>query len=75
MLEITKDERRWSTKGGWTIIASKDSIQVFDVDEDPVIESITKESALKKIEDHLESRKGHAAFEILMSALKDPIDA
>tara|TARA_R100000458_G_C8263583_1_gene238876 strand:- start:829 stop:1056 length:228 start_codon:yes stop_codon:yes gene_type:complete len=75
MLEITKDERKWSTKQGWTIIASKESIQVFDVDEDPVIESITKESALKKIEDHLESQKSHAAFEILMSALKDPIDA
>jgi len=75
MLELNANERKWSTKDGWTIIVSEQSVQIFDVDEDPVIEAITKESALKKLEDHLESQKSHAAFEILMSALKDPVDA
>ena len=75
MLELNANERKWSTKDGWTIIVGEQSVQVFDVDEDPVIEAITKESALKKLEDHLESHKAQAAFEILMSALKDPVDA
>ena len=75
MLELNANERKWSTKDGWTIVVSDQSVQIFDVDEDPVIEAITKESALKKLEDHLESQKSHAAFEILMSALKDPVDA
>ena len=75
MLELNANERKWSTKDGWTIVVSDQSVQIFDVDEDPLIEAITKESALKKLEDHLESQKSHAAFEILMSALKDPVDA
>tara|TARA_R100000231_G_scaffold139174_1_gene119512 strand:+ start:1612 stop:1839 length:228 start_codon:yes stop_codon:yes gene_type:complete len=75
MLEVKANERKWSTEDGWTIIAGEQSVQIFDVDEDPVIETITKQSALKKLKDHLDSQKNHAEFEILMSALKDPVDA
>ncbi len=75
MLKLIGHEKTWSTPEGWTIVATEDSIQVFDLDEEPVIETITKELALKKLDDHIKSQENHAAFELLMAALKDPIEA
>lgn len=75
MLKLNGDEKTWSNPNGWTIVATEECIQVFDVDDEPVIETITKESALKKIDDHIKSQENHAAFELLMAALKDPIEA
>ena len=75
MLKLIGHEKTWSTPDGWTIVATDESIQVFDTDEEPVIETITKESALKKLDDHMKSQENHATFELMMAALKDPIEA
>ena len=75
MLKLNGDEKTWSTSNGWTIVATDESIQVFDVDEEPVIEAITKEFALEKLDEHIRSQENHAAFELMMAALKDPIEA
>lgn len=75
MLELNDSEKRWSTPDGWKIVATHGSIQVFDPDDDPVIESITKELVIEKIEEHIKSQGTHAAFELMMAALKDPVEA
>jgi|21_taG_2_1085346.scaffolds.fasta_scaffold30916_3 hypothetical protein len=75
MLELNSKQNGWSTPDGWTIVTTHESIQVFDPDDDPVIESMTKESVIEKIEEHIKSQENHVAFELLMAALRDPIEA
>ena len=72
---LNEHKKQWSAPDGWTIETTDESIQVFDADDDPVIEAITKDAVLQKIEEHIKSQENHAAFELLMAALKDPIEA
>jgi DNA topoisomerase VI subunit A len=72
---LNEHKKQWPTPDGWTIETTDESIQVFDADDDPVIEAITKDAVLQKIEEHIKSQENHAAFELLMAALKDPIEA
>jgi len=74
MSDLDEIKNIWTMPDGWTVRVDDEQMEVLDLDDEVVAQTVTQASVITAIKEHLEAQKTFGAYQMMMANLKKPIE-
>ena len=74
MPDLDEIKTIWTMPDGWSVRVDDKHMEVLDLDDEVVAQTVTQISVITAINEHLEAQKTFGAYQMMMANLKKPIE-
>ena len=74
MSDLDEITNIWTMPDGWTVRVDDEQMEVLDLDDEVVAQTVTQASVITAIKEHLEAQKTFGDYQMMMANLKKPIE-
>ncbi|MAH49044.1 hypothetical protein CMI37_24670 [Candidatus Pacearchaeota archaeon] len=74
MADLDEIKKTWQMPNGWSVRVDDKFMQVIDSEDEPVAQAMTQIHVIEIIQAHLDKEQTMTAYQMMLMALKNPID-
>jgi len=74
MSDLDEIKNIWTMPDGWAVRVDDDQMEVLDLDNEVVAQTVTQVSVVKAIQEHLNAQSIFGAYQMMMANRKNPIE-
>tara|TARA_R110000824_G_scaffold24009_1_gene84934 strand:- start:2593 stop:2826 length:234 start_codon:yes stop_codon:yes gene_type:complete len=74
MSDLDEIKNIWIMPDGWSVRVGDKHMEVLDLEEEVVAQTVTQASVIAAITEHLETQETFGVYQMMMANLKKPIE-